>query len=58
MLLSGRIDTMAGVDQTFYWAIKEMQLDPLKPDTANGNQPAEDRLFISKKSSHLDRIPA
>lgn len=57
MLYRGRIDAMAGADQTFFWTIKQEQFSsadfvPLlvisKPVVS---------LYISKKSPHLDLIP-
>lgn len=42
ILLSGRIEAMAGVDQTFYWAIREYVAGPVKLDHSNGDKPADD----------------
>jgi polar amino acid transport system substrate-binding protein len=57
MLYRGRIDAMAGVDLTFYWAIKEKRFAPsdFVPLLVISKPVAS--LYMSKTSPHQDLIP-
>jgi len=57
MLYRGRIDAMAGVDLTFFWAIKQKQFSPSDFVPLLVVSKPVVSLYISKKSPHLDLIP-
>jgi len=57
MLHRGRIDAMAGVDLTFFWAIKMKRFSPSDFVPLLVVSKPVVSLYISKKSPHLDLIP-
>jgi len=57
MLIRGRIDAMAGVDLTFFWAIKQKRFPPSHFTPLLEISRPMVSLYISKKSSHLELIP-
>ncbi|MGH1371406.1 MAG: substrate-binding periplasmic protein [Cellvibrionaceae bacterium] len=57
MLSRGRIDAMTGIDLTFYWAIKQMQLSPQDFSPLITVSKTTTSLYISKKSPKAHLIP-
>jgi len=57
MLIRGRIDAMAGVDLTFFWAIKQKRFPPSRFTPLLEISRPTVSLYISKKSSRLELIP-
>lgn len=57
MLKRGRIDAMAGVDQTFFWAMKQMQLSPNEFSELITISRPTISLYISQHSQHKPLIP-
>ncbi len=57
MLTRGRIEAMTGVDLTFYWAIKQMQLSPSDFSPLFVVSKPTISLYISKKSEKIGLIP-
>ncbi len=57
MLKRGRIDAMAGVDQTFFWAMKQMQFSPSEfSELITISRPTVS-LYMSQHSRHKPLIP-
>ncbi len=57
MLKRGRIDAMAGVDQTFFWAMKQMQLSPNEFSELITISRPTISLYISQHSQHKPLTP-
>ncbi len=57
MLKRGRIDAMAGVDQTFFWAMKQMQLSPDEFTELMTISRPTISLYMSQHSQHKSLIP-
>tara|TARA_B100000446_G_scaffold40601_2_gene36241 strand:- start:23682 stop:24509 length:828 start_codon:yes stop_codon:yes gene_type:complete len=57
MLKRGRIDAMAGVDQTFFWSMKQMQLSPDEFTELTTISRPTISLYMSQHSQHKALIP-